>query len=206
MKSLLYLGLLLFIIACKNSQNTPDTKESGTGTIAYEDVNIADYTVENVPETDWQRATKLDSLGNPSEIGFFDASGKKIGTWITYHPKKLFPQQLATYKDGKLNGVYMQMNQNGQTELVAHYQNNNLHGPWGKYRFARLLEKANYVNGKLDGVFEVYNLQDGKLHTTSEYKNGLQDGYFRTYDPNGNITTEYLYRNGKQVSGNSVGQ
>ena len=205
MKNLFYLIALLGLFACNKSNNaSSDTGQAGTGNVAYQDVNIADYTVEEVPQTDWQRATKLDSLGNPSEVGFFDASGKKVGTWIKYHIQKLFPEQITTYKNGMLNGIFVQMNQFGQIELVAHYQNNNLHGPWAKYRFARLIEKANYKDGKLEGVFEVYKLETGKLQSTAEYKNGIREGYFRTYDEHGHITTEYLYRNGEQASENTA--
>ncbi|MDX1941191.1 MAG: hypothetical protein SFU99_11610 [Saprospiraceae bacterium] len=203
MKNLLYMSVLVLLLtACNKSEQ--GNGAPGSGNVAYQDVNIADYTVEDVPETDWQRAIKLDSLGNPIEMGFFDASGKKVGTWITYHLQKLFPQQIATYKNGKLNGIFVQGNQFGQIELIAHYQNNNLHGSWAKYRFARLIEKANYTDGKLDGIFEEYKLQTGKLLNTSEYKNGVRDGYFRTYDENGQVTSEYLYRNGEQVSENTA--
>lgn len=207
MKNLLYLLLLLSIVACKKETESAggvNIGEIGTNNTAYENVNIADYQLEEVPGTNWQMATKRDTAGNPLETGYFE-NGKKVGSWLLYeYENTQFPSKLSNYKDGKLNGLHMQMNQGGQLELLAYYQNNNLHGRWGKYRFSRLVEEANYKNGKLDGVFNIYVLASGKLQTSAEYKDGIQDGFYRTYSPNGNITSEYQYKEGKQMGGGAI--
>lgn len=200
------LFLLLLVVACKKESESAGVNigEIGTNNTAYENVNIADYQVEELPGTNWQKATKVDTAGNPLETGYFE-NGKKVGSWLLYeHQKMQFPSKLSTYKDGKLNGLHMQMNQGGQLELIAYYQNNNLHGPWGRYRFARLVEELNYKNGKVDGVFNIYAVNNGKLQTSAEYKNGVQDGFYRTYNPMGEITSEYQYKEGKQVGGGAI--
>lgn len=206
MKNVFYLLLLLLTFACKKETESADSVnigEIGTNNTAYENVNIAAYQLEEVPGTNWQLATKRDTAGKPLETGYFE-NGKKVGSWLLYeHQNEQFPSKLSTYKDGKLNGLHMQMNQGGQLELLAYYQNNNLHGPWGKYRFARLVEEAHYKNGKLDGVFNIYTIASGKLQTSAEYKDGVQDGFYRTYSPTGDITSEYKYKEGKQVSGSA---
>lgn len=207
MKNLIYILLLLITFSCKKETGGKpapgtDTGEIGTGNVEYQDVNISDYKLEEVAFTNWQRAEKRDTAGSLLEVGYFE-NGKKVGSWLLYqHIKKQFPSLLSNYKDGKLNGLHMQFNQGGQVELVAYYENNKLHGPWGRYRFSRLLEEANYKFGKLDGVFNVYEITTGKLQTSAEYKEGVQDGFYRTYNiTNGRMTAEYTYKNGEKVGG-----
>lgn len=199
MKNLLYLFIMLFLFACQaNNESANKASEQNAAAPAS---NTQDYTLEAVPGTNWQRASKLDAEGNLVETGFFE-NGKKVGTWVLYEQsKKYFPSQLSTYEDGKLNGIHMEFNEGGMIGLIAYYQDNLLHGTWGKYQFGRVAEEAQYKNGKLDGVYNVYTLATGKLQTSAEYKNGVQDGYYRTYNPEGQVTTEYLYRNGERVSG-----
>lgn len=203
MKNLIYIMLILNAFSCKKAAST----SIDTSKVEYQDVNIADYKVEAVANTNWQRGEKRDTAGNLLEAGYFE-NGKKVGSWLLYeHDKKSFPSKLSNYKDGKLNGLHMQFNQGGQIEVVANYENNQLHGMVNRYRFARLLEETNYKNGKLDGLFNMYELTTGKLQTSAEYKDGVQDGFYRTYNTStGKMTAEYMYKNGEKVSGGVVTQ
>lgn len=207
MKNSLFLAVALILFACNPAKNKPEgvlTGDIGTGNVVSETVNVDEYKLEEVPGTNWQRAVKLDTAGKVLETGFFEA-GKKVGSWVSYEgSNKQFPSQVATYKDGKLNGLYIKFNDGGQAGLIAFYQNNLLHGHWGKYQFGRVAEDANYINGKLDGTYNIYTLATGNLQTSAEYKNGIQEGYYRTYTPEGQVTTEYLYKNGEKVSGGVV--
>ncbi len=207
MKKGIYFAAFMLLGACAQQENATSAPngQPETGAIAGAKVNKNDYQFEEVPGTDWQLATRVDSAGNLLEMGYLDANGQKSGTWTIYHPTKLLPQKLFSYQNGKLNGLYMEFNEGGQTDLVAHYRNDQMHGPWAKYRFSRLLEQATYKDGKLNGEYRLFEVRDGKLKSSAEYKNGVQDGYYRTYNPEGKVTTEYLYRNGKQASGNTVG-
>lgn len=211
MKNLIYLLLLLVFFSCKKATSNTATEANagkiGEGNMTDQQVNISDYKLEDVPFTNWQRAEKRNSAGELLEVGYFE-NGNKVGSWLLYeHDKKLFPSQLSNYKDGKLNGAHLQFNQGGQIELVAYYQDNMLHGQWGKYRFSRLVEEANYKNGKLEGVYNLYEFTTGKLQTAAEYKNGVQEGFYRTYNTTtGRMTAEYTYKNGLKVSGGAVMQ
>lgn len=204
MKNLLILAMMIAVFAaCNPSSNTG--ADAVTKANTYEGANIDDYELENVDGTNWQKATKRDAEGNMLEVGYFE-NGKKVGSWLSYQAGELFPRLLSNYENGKLNGIHMQFGQGGQVEMVAYYQNGNLHGPYAKYRFARVLEESNYVNGNLDGAYNIYNIRDGKINTSAEYKNGVQDGYYRTYGPEGEVLTEYVYKNGEKVSGGAVNQ
>ena len=198
MKYALYALGLGILVSCQNSSSN---KPANTAAIP----GLSGYTLEKVPGSNWQKATKTDPQGNLLEMGFIDASGQKTGAWTVYNPVNLFPQKIAHYENGKLHGIYLEFNEGGGVKLLAHYQNDQLHGPWAKYVFSRRLEQANYKNGKLDGEYRLFEIRDGSLQSSAEYKDGVQDGYYRTYSPDGRITTEYMYRDGKQVSGNTAG-
>lgn len=201
MKNTLFLAALLLACSCTRTdpQSTP-----GDSNVNAKAVQPNEYSLEEVPGTNWQRAVKLDSAGNMLETGYLE-EGKKVGSWVFYtHSNKQFPSQISTYKEDKLNGLHIDFNEGGQAGLITYYQNNQLHGHWGKYQFGRVAEEADYKNGKLEGVYKIYTLATGALQTTAEYKNGVQDGYYRTYNPDGQITTEYLYKNGERISGGVV--
>ena len=200
MKNVFLLLIVLALVACEQSENAAASQVERAE--SYQGVNIDDFELENVPGTDWQKATKYGPDGNVVESGYFE-NGRKTGTWLTYQPQsgELFPRTLSNYRNGTLYGLHMQFGQGGQIEVVAHYRDNNLHGKYAKYRFGRLLEESTYKNGKLDGVYNVYNVRDGKLRTSAEYKDGVQHGFYRTYNADGEVTTEYTYENGEKVSG-----
>ena len=201
MKNVFLFGLMLVLVAC-GQDNGAASGAANQQADSYQGVNIDDFELEDVPGTDWQKATKYGTDGNVVESGYFK-NGKKMGPWLTYQAQsgELFPRTLSNYVDGYLNGLHMQFGQGGQVELVANYKTNNLHGKYAKFRFGRKLEEANYQDGKLDGVYNVYNVRDGKLSTSAEYKDGVQHGFFRTYNTDGEITTEYIYENGEKVGG-----
>lgn len=150
-----------------------------------------------------QYVTKKDENGNLLENGYLE-NGVKQGTWSTYTSAGPFPKTTTSYVNGNYHGLYLSFNDRGQVELIASYRDNKLHGHWGKYRFGRPEESANYKDGELDGVYTKYFPRDGKIQTTIEYKDGVQDGYYRFFNEEGQITLEYLYKNGEKVSGGIV--
>ena len=203
MKNLLLCAAALLLFAC-NSSNTRPEGDTSTGNGKQATDRLDGYTVETVPGISWKSAIKKDTAGNVLETGFFE-DDKKVGSWVLYENiNKQFPSQISTYKDGKLTGLHIEFSDGGQAGLITYYQNNQLHGHWGRYQFGRVAEEADYKDGKLDGVYKVYTLATGKLQTTAEYKDGVQNGYYRTFTPEGQMTTEYLYKDGKKVSGGVV--
>ena len=61
-----------------------------------------------------------------------------------------------------------------------------------------------YKDDKLEGTARTYDDRTFKLKQEVEYKDGKQDGFFRYYDEEGNVTLEYQYKNGEKVSGGIV--
>ncbi len=190
MKNWFFLLLALSLVACGGNNNKLKNGSGG-------------YQLTDVSGSNWQRAMRKDVNGNLLESGFF-ANGKKAGTWLEYAPGNEFPTRLISYAEGEFNGLTIQFSNVGQIEIMANYLNNKLDGRWVKYRFARPEEEANYKDGQLDGDVIKYDIRNGQILSSAQYKEGKMHGIYRTYNEAGQITTEYEYRNGQQVRGGIV--
>ncbi len=84
----------------------------------------------------------------------------------------------------------------------------------------KIIERANYINGKLDGLYERFYIngihyektyyKDGIYHGTSEFwyditgkkmkimnfENGVLNGAYKYWDQNGNLVEDFYYNNG----------
>lgn len=190
------IGLLGWIFM-KGSSDAADTS------VTAESYNAAGAVLTPIPGSDLQRTETRNEQGGLVETGFLKGD-LKSGTWLTYHPEGR-PKSIATYAGGKLNGLYMELNNRGQVELESFYIDGLLHGQYTAYRSgSRLLEERQYKMGKLDGVFKKYDERRSKLQQEIHYKDGTQHGPYRFYDEEGNITMEYEYKNGEKVGGGII--
>lgn len=70
------------------------------------------------------------------------------------------------------------------------------HGLYRRYsQDGRLLESANYVNGKLEGERIIYNFASGVKEISEIYKNDLLDGRHIVFHPNGEMQSLGVYKN-----------
>lgn len=162
------------------------------------------YMLEDIPGSTMKKAIRRDSIGVLLEEGYLEGEIRQ-GIWTTYHKGLNVPATLTSYIDGSYNGKYLEFNDRGQLTLIATYRNNLLDGPWEVYNFGRVIKSATYLNGKLNGIYREYHpTKMNILEKEIEYKNGVQDGVYRFYNEEGMITVEYVYRNGKKVSGGIV--
>jgi len=161
------------------------------------------FTTQEVPGSQATYLSRIDRAGNILEEGF-QMNGQRYGSWVTYHPGSKIPKNMTSYVEGKANGLYLEFNERGQMSMRADYQNNKLHGYWAKYRFGRPTMEANYLNGELHGTVFEYDIGTGAVQKEITYKNGVLDGPYRFYNEEGRVTIEYMYKNGKKISGGAV--
>lgn len=184
-------GLFCILLAAA-CQNPPGGEEDLSG-----------YTLESISGTSMKRAVKTDGE-RVVEEGFI-LSGKKTGAWVTYYNDvKSYPKIIASYVEGSLEGPYMEINNFGQYELVAHYRRGQLHGRVAKYNLTRLVEEMYYKEGVLDGPYTLYFPNSDVKQRTAEFRNGKEHGIIRFFNDKGKITMEYEYRNGEKISGGIV--
>ncbi len=181
-----FAGLLLFLTTCNSPTSAPLPAD------------LSEFEVEAIPGSNIQKVSKLYEDGTTLEVGQL-LNGQKFGAWVTYHPGKPYPQKLISYVDGLANGPYFEFNNRGQMEVKAFYKNNQLHGPWGTYRFGRAEKEANYKDGKLDGFYREYDTANGNIKKEIGYKDGEMHGKYIYFDDDGNVNLEYTYQNGKKV-------
>jgi antitoxin component YwqK of YwqJK toxin-antitoxin module len=124
-------------------------------------------------------------------------NGVYEGTWVNYWETNGFPNIITNYKNGKLDGVRVQTNQQGYTENIEHYKNDLLDGPKRIYQSGTqfLTEEINYKEGKKHGLYK-RNYNNGKPQEVSNYSNGERDGKSTWYFESGEKTAEYHYSNG----------
>ena len=187
MKYLSLLFSILLIASCKNSAPIP--------------ADLSGFVTEDIPGSAAVKVVSKDAGNNILEEGFI-LDGAKHGTWVTYHPDHKI-KSMTNYIDGKRNGAHIELTNRGQIELLVNYKNDDYHGKYSKYKFGRPQEMT-YIDGKLEGEIRIYFNSGGKLQKLITYKNGVQDGPLKFYDEEGNVTLEYVYKNGEKVSGGMV--
>jgi antitoxin component YwqK of YwqJK toxin-antitoxin module len=194
---IILVSLVIGLIGCQNAGT------STSNSVAAEGFNAAGSTVSSIEGTDVKVIETKDANGLLTERGA-TLNGLKTGTWTTYYSDQRV-KTIASYAAGKLNGLYMEINDRGQVELQAFYKDGMLNGKYAKYKQgSRKLEEREYLMDKLNGVFKKYDDRQSKLQQEIHYKDGVQDGLLRYYDEDGNITMEYIYKNGEKVSGGIV--
>lgn len=186
----------LLASSCKSGdEKAPEAGAKGTG-------DLEGLVMEAIPGSDVQYARQIGPNGN-LEIEGFVKDDKKVGQWIQYSPEGDI-LLINHYVDGQMEGTAMRMSFRNQVDLKTTYKRNELDGPYTAYKFGKVVETREYKNGKLNGTSKTYDDRTFKLKQEVQYKDGLQDGYFKYYDENGNISLEYQYKNGEKVSGGII--
>ena len=151
-------------------------------------------------------------------------NGHKDGTWIEYFASPAYlPKRIINYKNGKRDGVYLELDKTGSITKKAEYKNDKLNGQCSEWfrggRLSKLntykddvlegqqilcyekggnLEVSNYKNGKRDGLTTWY-YEKGTKKMTIEYKEGRFEGKQQTFYEDGSLKSEANFKNGKQV-------
>ena len=99
-------------------------------------------------------------------------SGELHGLNVSYYKDKI--KEIGHWKDGKQNGIFQLYTEEGI-----------------------LVDDANFKEGERDGLTEQFYSDTGKLRVSGNYKNGVLDGEFKAYYPNGNLQGEVNYKNGE---------
>lgn len=138
-------------------------------------------------------------------------SGKKCGNRITYNEDEVIEENFEEdikqgytyvyYPDGKIkekkyykNGLeegpaYI-FNRDGIVITICHYKK-------GYLVSKEFINRYNAIGNK-DGVWvEFY--EEGGFKTYQEWKNGVLNGYFKTYDRNGDLLKVEFYKDGQLV-------
>lgn len=206
MRIAFFLAIIAFTFSnCDQSSSVAATAENEivTTDATTTDLDTVNYIHESIPGSDIQFVKLMDGEGNIQESGMM-LNGHKTGTWTYNHPGTNYPKTITSFVNGLRNGPYFELNDRGQTTIMAYYKNNKLNGPWAKFRFGKAEMSVDYVNGLMDGIYREIDFKNGKLKKEVSFKNGKEDGFMRYYGDDGQVSVEYKYKDGKKISGGIV--
>lgn len=104
---------------------------------------------------------------------------------------------IYSYKDGELDGLNVVYYKNNIKE-IGHWKAGKQNGLFQMYtEDGVLIDNANFKDGERDGVTEQFYNDTGKLRVSANYKNGVLEGEYKAYYPNGNLQGEVNYVNGE---------
>lgn len=160
----------------------------------------------------------FDSLGRTSWTQEY-RKGQKHGQETYFHPDGRIMFR-AGYRNDAIHGKNITYHSNGLIEWTKSYREGKLHGERilrdstgalfnGEYRTVFPLGRGHYtticVNGRPQGKL-VATLKSGKVAYTGNYRDGLPDGEFIFFGPEGNIWRKEFYEMGKFVRSTQAGR
>ncbi len=104
---------------------------------------------------------------------------------------------IYSYKNGELDGLNVVYYKNNIKE-IGHWKDGKQNGLFQMYtEDGILIDSDTFKDGERDGLTEQFYNDTGKLRVSANYKNGVLDGEFKAYYPNGNLQGEVTYKNGE---------
>lgn len=182
--TILVFGLSFIGAACRNTKGPAP---------AYEIIGLED--------SEHKKVYKRDSLGNTLVEGVL-FQGKRNGSWVTYHPSGQV-ETITNYIEDQKNGLYLRFGQNNTIEEQGSYLDGLLEGTFMRYQFGHLDERIEYKGGKKNGKAIKYYLKGG-MQREMEFKDDVQDGYYRFYGEDGSKQIEEIFKAGKKISGGII--
>jgi antitoxin component YwqK of YwqJK toxin-antitoxin module len=153
------------------------------------------------------------------KINQYDAQGNKEGLWQTFYPDGTVKWE-GTYMDGKREGYFKTYSENGSLKTIDKYINDvlqvnapelaKLEVKTDYYPDGKIKSTGPYKNGQPFGAHRMYD-ENGAVIKAQVYDSGrvvaegvldegnLQQGNWKEYHENGQISAEGSYVNGVKV-------
>lgn len=170
----------------------------------------------------------LPSIAQSQELNQVDDMGRKQGKWrktylngvikyegqfrndkpyseFRYYYENTHLKAITKFSDDGIIAHTKSYHENGQPMADGKYINQLRDSIWNFYSDldGKLLAKDSYRKGKLDGKSILYYAESGKPVEIIEYKNGVKEGLYLKYFPEGEIMIEGSYKN-DQLHGDYV--
>ena len=191
MKNIIFSALFILFFSCESKKTTENPTQG----------KFADLPVGAIQESypDNDRMVRVSVYGTDGTVlqqGDY-LEGVREGAWTEFHPNG-FVKQVVGYVNGLKQGQQLELDNRGQLEVRSTFYQGKLHGQYVKYNRTRIKEKKFYDDGKLNGLKEIF-YGNGTIMEQSNYVAGQIDGVAKWFDQEGNVTIEYLYKNGELV-------
>jgi antitoxin component YwqK of YwqJK toxin-antitoxin module len=128
---------------------------------------------------------QFDSLGNVTNAMIYNEYGIITGKGIIT-------------KEGKKEGEWNYLYDNGSVKAKGKYLNNLESGKWNYYTpVGKIEQTGSYKAGKYDGLWTWYYKEDS-VKREEEYFNGKEEGEYVEYDEKGNTVAQGKYYDGER--------
>ena len=118
------------------------------------------------------------------------------GEFIEYFANGKIKGQ-GEFKEGIVNGLRTTYYENGNKKREMIYSSGVLNGHDKEYyENGKTKQEGEFKNGKLDGTSKIY-YDTGTLKAILTFSNGIQHGDYFKYSPEGKLTVQYFYFDGK---------
>lgn len=121
---------------------------------------------------------------------------------LSYSEARLNFQDSA-YDNDLLNGLTTILDDDGRLMMRAWFVNGKLQGPMEIYEEGILQARFMYARGGREGEAVLYNIKTGKVSGIEHYHADKRHGRAKYYDDEGRLVSEIDYRNGK-VDGEKI--
>ncbi|MBD3638894.1 MAG: hypothetical protein HUJ25_16190 [Crocinitomicaceae bacterium] len=127
------------------------------------------------------------------EEGYYE-DDRKTGMWIKYHPDGVTPRLKGNYVNGRPNGPYIKIDDQGVVREEGTYSQRKMVGDFKVYNEKGILtqEKTFNEGGKEEGTVKYY-YDDGSLQMEMTKKDGVPTGPATTYYQNGDVKKVVTY-------------
>lgn len=125
-------------------------------------------------------------------------NGEKNGIAKCYYPESTTVNWVNYYTNDKLNGICQEMNEKGMLIKEDTFTNGIKDGVERRYENDNIIEETMYKHNEKNGFHREF-YKNYKVKNECTYKNDLLDGYFISYDKDGEIITKTKYRKGSEV-------
>ena len=135
--------------------------------------------------------------GTPSITGAFE-KGKKSGEWNYLFSSGVLKQK-EFYVNGKTHGITTNYNLNGTLSSISNFSQDTLSGRYEVYEAEKLAQLFNYEKGNQNGPFKTF-YPDGAVSTEGFMEENNVNYYKYTYYQNGTLSSVDKYINNYLVS------
>ncbi len=124
-------------------------------------------------------------------------TNKKDGLYVRISPKGDTLERIQ-YSDGNIEGQRVLYYPNGQISIVENYIQNQYNGPYQSfYEDGAPRQFGTFKDGQFDGELKTYYKEPaGRLKESVFMSNGVENGPFKQYYPDGQTEAEGTYTNG----------
>ena len=205
------LGTLTYSAGIKYTGKWKNDARIGSGTYTYpsgkvvtgkwlnkyfqtEDRNLNIYSKINASGYYKTAENQIPLLNNPTKYPFrndknvFSQITEEHSTDFYSYRKTQTPIQKVTFPGvSREEGVHEFLSKNGSRKRIE------------TWRKGKLIRKVNFVNGELNGMYDMYN-EKGQLETRITFKNGLKDGNMYEFLPNGFVERIRTFNKGRLIA------